>query len=131
MPEFRAPVANFKVRVPEAAYDKVMVAMLSAVAAMTDGGDCDPETEERLAKALLQDILAQMRCVHNYRKENDRPLPVAWDEVSPEYRAQYRDMYSQLFRQTYSGVAIAYGAQYISTQPWLVVLNAEHWPRGK
>lgn len=126
MPGFRAPVASFKVRVPDGAYDKVMAAMVSAVAAMPGYRADDPDTVARLARSLLLEILAQMRTVHNYREQDGPPRPVDWQDVPADRRAAYRRAYTALFKQTYSGVAIAYGAQYVPPQHWLVVLDAEH-----
>lgn len=126
MPGFRAPVASFKVRVPDGAYDKVMAAMVSAVAAMPGHRADDPETVAQLARSLLLEILVQMRNVHNYREMNGSPQPVAWEDVPADRRVAYQNAYTALFKQTYSGVAMAYGTQYIPPHHWLVVLDAEH-----
>lgn len=122
---FRAPVASFKVRVPEGAYEKVMAAMVSAVAAMPDYR-ADREKVMRLAQSLLMEILTQMRNVHNYREKDGFPQPVGWQDVPADRRVAYQKTYAALFKQTYSGVAIAYGERYIPPQHWLVGLDAEH-----
>ena len=126
MPSLRAPVASFKVRVPDGAYDKVMAAMVSAVAAMLGGRADDPEAVAQLARSLLLNILAQMREVHNSGEENGFPQPVDWQDVPANWRAAYQEIYIALFKQTYSGVAIAYAEQHIGLEKWLVVLDAKH-----
>ena len=103
-----------------------MAAMVSAVAAMLGGRADDPEAVAQLARSLLLNILAQMREVHNYREENGFPQPVDWQDVPANWRAAYQEIYIALFKQTYSGVAIAYAEQHIGLEKWLVVLDAKH-----